>query len=286
MHILHRQLVPMLIVGALFSSIAPASAGPAGAPVKLLRDRPAAERPQLMLLGAPHFANHGLDVVNAQVPDVLEAQRQQEITGVVAALARFKPTKVVVEWSAEKQEKLDQRYSAYRAGTYALSRDETDQLAMRVAAQLGLARVHAVDWNKMPPGRIEDFDYEQSAQREGQQARLDAIRDKSRAGQATAFLRNTTVQGWLVHYNLPEQLEMNNRAYFDYALLGEPGANWIGNWYTRNLKIFANLVRLAEPGDRILVVYGQGHVFPLRQYAEQSGAFELVSPLTFLQPGH
>lgn len=280
MHILRRQLAPMLLAGALFHAIAPAAAEP----VKLLRDRPAGERPQLMLLGAPHFANHGLDVVNAQVPDVLEAKRQEEIGEVVAALARFRPTKVVVEWNAEKQAKLDQRYTDYRAGKYQLTRDESDQLAMRVAARLGHARIHAVDWNKMPPGRIEDFDYEQSARREGQQARLDAIRHKSRAEQATAFLRGATVQEWLVQYNLPEQLAKSNRAYFDYALLGEPGANWIGNWYARNLKIFANLVRLAEPGDRILVVYGQSHVFPLRQYAEQSGAFEVVSPVPYLQP--
>jgi precorrin-6x reductase len=71
----------------------------------------------------------------------------------------------------------------------------------------------------------------------------------------------------------------------DYAMLGEPGANWVGNWYARNLKIFANLVRLADnPGDRVLVVYGQSHVFPLRQYAEQSGAFKVVSRLQVLQP--
>lgn len=278
----HRRIASTLFLAALLSPLVPALAAPAA---KLLRDRPEQERPQLMLVGVPHFANHGLDVVNAQVPDVLEPQHQKEIDQVVTALARFNPTRIVVEWNGENQAKLDERYNAYRAGTYQLTRSETDQLAMRLAARLGHARLYAVDWNKMPPGRIEDFDYEQSSERTGQQAVLAAIRDKSRASQATDFLRGTSVVSWIVHYNEPDQLDKSNRAYFDYAMLGEPGANWVGNWYARNLKIFANLVRLADsPQDRVLVVYGQSHVFPLRQFAEQSGAFKVVSPLAFLKP--
>lgn len=279
-----RQRAMPLILLALFTTLIPASAEPARQSVELLRDRPLEERPQLMLLGVPHFANHGLDVANAQVPDVLEPQRQKQIADVVAALAKFNPTKIVVEWSSESQAKLDERYKAYRAGTYQLSRSETDQLAMRIAARLGHTRIYAADWNKMPPGQIDDFDYEQWAQRNGQQVKLDAIRHNSGVNHANTFMLNTPVENWLVHYNQPDLLENAHRRYFDFAMLGEPGANWVGNWYARNLKIFANLVRLAEgPGDRVLVVYGQGHVFPLRQFAEQSGAFKIVSPLPFLQ---
>ena len=40
----------------------------------------------------------------------------------------------------------------------------------------------------------------------------------------------------------------------------QPGANWVGYWYGRNLRIFNNVVRLTDrPEDRILVIYGQGH---------------------------
>jgi hypothetical protein len=282
MLISRRKLATTFVVGFLSAHLAPAFAEPST--IKLLRDRPADERPQLLLIGTPHFANYGLDVLNAQVPDVLEPQRQKQIDEVVTALAKFNPTKVVVEWSSDSQAKLDERYNAYRAGTYHLSRSETDQLAMRLAARLGHARIYAADWNKMPPGQIADFDYEQSAQRDGQQARLAVMRDKSRMNAVNTLMQTSAVSDWLVHYNQPEQLEKSNRNYFDYAMLGEPGANWVGNWYARNLKIFANLVRVADnPGDRVLVVYGQSHVFPLRQYAEQSGAFKVVSPLPLLQ---
>ena len=70
-----------------------------------------AERPTLMILGAPHFANPGHDTVNLRVPDVLTPARQREIEALVARLASFRPTRVAVEWRASDQARLDQRYS-------------------------------------------------------------------------------------------------------------------------------------------------------------------------------
>lgn len=285
MSYLRRPLASLLAFGLLAIHLIPASAN---SNVALLRDRGASDRPQLMLLGTYHFANHGADVVNSQVPDVLEPARQKEMAAVAEALAKFRPTKIVVEYPIAKQDKLDQRYQAYRSGAYVLTRDEVDQLGLRMASLLGHDRVHAVDWNKMPPGRVEDFDYVQWSERNGQQARLAAMRDPSRARKAENFMAGSTVATWLEKFNEPEQLAKSHRNYFDYTLLGDsadsPGANWMANWYGRNLKIFANLVRLADhPGDRVLVIYGQGHIFLLREFAEQSGAFKVVSPVPLLQ---
>lgn len=285
MSFLRHPFLSLLAFGLLATYLNPVSAGDG---VALLRERSAADRPQLMLLGTYHFANHGADVINSQVPDVLEPARQEEMAAVANALAKFKPTKVVVEYPIAKQDKMDQRYQAYRSGAYALTRDEVDQLGLRIASLLGHDRVHAVDWNKMPPGRVEDFDYVQWSERNGQQARLATMRDPSRARKAENYMAGSTIASWLVKFNEPEQLAASHRNYFDYTLLGDssdsPGANWVANWYGRNLKIFANLVRLADqPSDRVLVIYGQGHIFLLREFAEQSGAFNVVSPVPLLQ---
>jgi hypothetical protein len=35
------------------------------------------------------------------------------------------------------------------------------------------------------------------------------------------------------------------------------GADVVSDWYKRNLKIYANLSRIAEPNDRILLIIGQ-----------------------------
>ena len=66
-------------------------------------------------------------------------------------------------------------------------------------------------------------------------------------------------------------------ADFDAAgLLGfgdqkeQPGADLNAAWYLRNAKIFAKLTQIAQPGDRVLVVFGAGHAFWLRHFAEHT----------------
>ena len=48
-------------------------------------------------------------------------------------------------------------------------------------------------------------------------------------------------------------------------------------WYNRNLRIFSEIVAMAEgPEDRILVIFGNGHAAVLRQLLEASPQFEFV----------
>lgn len=256
-----------------------------GQEIKLLRDRTEAERPAIMFIGSAHLANHNRDVVTTTVPDVLTPQRQAEIADVAAALARFKPTKVAVELAAEKQAELHQRYTGMLAGSYTLGRHEMDQLGMRVAAANKLPTMYAVDWNKMPPGQISDFDFMAWAKGNGMTERLAAVTASS---DNDALMKTTSVASWYIDNNTPEKLAARHRRYFDYAMLGndeaKPGANWVANWYGRNLKIFGNLVKLADsPKDRILVIYGSGHIPLLREFAVQSGAFSDVDPLPLLR---
>src|SRR3546814_7208399 len=101
-------------------------------------------------------------------------------------------------------------------------------------------------------------------------------------------MRCTPIADWYRAHNTPAARDRLNRIYYDYALIGDgetdPGAVWVGNWYTRNLRIFGHLVRLAKPDDRVLVLYGAGHGFLLDQDARQSGAFDVVDPLDYLPP--
>jgi hypothetical protein len=97
----------------------------------------------------------------------------------------------------------------------------------------------------------------------------------------TVALESQTVGTWLLQLNRPDTLIASHRGYFDWARIGDherqPGANWVGAWYARNLRIFNNLVDLTDrPQDRILVIYGQGHAYLLRQFATESRAFRLV----------
>ena len=57
-------------------------------------------------------------------------------------------------------------------------------------------------------------------------------------------------------------------------------ASW---WYDRNLRIFANLKRITEsPDDRILVIFGAGHVPILKHAIACSPKHELVDLREYL----
>ncbi|MES2696432.1 MAG: DUF5694 domain-containing protein [Verrucomicrobiota bacterium] len=78
-----------------------------------------------------------------------------------------------------------------------------------------------------------------------------------------------------------------HQIYYEIARLGDnaanPGANWVGSWYARNLYILNNVTALAKrPQDRVVAIYGSGHGFLLDQQAREAGVFEVADTLAFL----
>lgn len=277
-----KKLITLCLAATLLSTAV------AHADIPILRDRDPAQRPSLVVVGLSHFANPSGDVVNVKIDDVLVPTRQREIEAVVDALAAYKPTRVVVEYPADQQARLDRRYRDYRDGKYTLTRNEVDQLGLRLAAKLGLERVYAADWNDYPPGTEIDYDFEAWANQHGETARLERVFDKNRAKQQEELLARSTIGGYLCQLNSPEALAKAAQVYFDAALFGDektnPGAVWVGNWYARNLRILANLVRIAaEPDDRIVAIYGAGHKPLLDRYASDSLAFKVDDARAVLQ---
>ena len=253
----------------------------------LLIASPALAQPALLVVGSAHFANPGRDAVNIQVEDVLTPRRQHEIMAVVDRLAAFHPTHVAVEWPRDKQAELDKRYRDYRAGKYVLSRSERDQIGLRLAAKLNLPRVDAVDWNGMPPGDFKNYDFEAWGKAHGFAGKLAAIFDPAKT--PIGPMGQRSVGDWLLQINQPETLATLHRTYFDMAAIGsakeQPGAAWVGTWYARNLRILGNLRTIASrPDDRVLVVYGAGHAYLLRQMGRESGAFRVLDTVQALTP--
>lgn len=244
--------------------------------------------PELLVLGSPHLANHNRDIVNLHVEDIRTPIRQREIATLIANLARFRPTKVAVEWPADQQEALDRRYADYRGGKYSLSADEIDQIGLRLAARLGLDRIDAVNWNDNPPGAVADYDFAAWAESHGRGSSWDIFRKtgQERADADSKLMSCTPISTWYRRLNDPIRRRLDQRRYYEIASFGDqaanPGSAWVGAWYARNLRILGNIRRLARPGDRILVLFGAGHGFLLDQQARESGAFEVAQTLSYL----
>ena len=277
----------VLAIGTL-AEAAPTPSAPALAASPLISQRPISQRPTLMVLGSVHLGNPNRDLHDADVDDVLAPERQRQIEAVVDALAAWKPTRVAVEWPHKDQAKLDQRYADYRAGRLHLEADETDQIGLRLAAKLNLPRVEAVDWNEELPGADTDYDWHVGAKLGHEEARFAALSDSKISRDQTELVRTHTVADFLRRINEPQYLADMNRVYYDLALLGgpqiNPGANWVGAWHARNLKILDNLIRLnAAPSERILLLIGAGHAYLLNEYAPDSYAFRLERPGAWLK---
>ncbi|MGH8377613.1 MAG: DUF5694 domain-containing protein [Gammaproteobacteria bacterium] len=240
----------------------------------------------VMIVGLSHFVAHA-DLHNSKFVDVMSPEHQKQIEQVVRDLARFKPTKVMIE-QPYGDAKIVQQYQEYLNGTYKLGANEVYQIGFRLATLSGNKSIYPIDTNTDFP-----FDYDglvASAKLHNQTAILAA----SEAHIVPLLKRSDyleqhgTILELLRYINTPEALDMNASLYMymdrvgggkDYA-----GADLVAYWYARNLHIYANIMRSVDsPGDRVVVLMGQGHVPQLKEYMRLSPDLELVDPELYLK---
>jgi hypothetical protein len=244
---------------------------------------PEPERPQVMILGTFHFANPGRDIVKVEVADVLSPAKQAEILDVVEALARFGPTKIAIEHLPSAAPQVDSLYDAYRAGRHVLTRSESEQLGFRLAERFEHPRLYPINhFADSPFGAMMAY-----AEEHDPTFLTWAEEEMTRAAeQSNRWQREHTIGEILRMTNEPEDLAADHGVYMRFARVGAGdtfvGADVAAKWYERNIKIFANLQRIAEPGDRILVIYGSGHAPILRALVTADRDMTLVEPLEYL----
>ena len=244
-----------------------------------------------LFIGSYHMGNPGRDVHNTKADDVLSEKRQREIAEVVRLIERYRPTKVMVEAETASQDGINTRFAESCKGSRPLARNESEQLGFRIACDMGLKTVYAVDWNELGPIKDEDsIDYLKAVERHHQQKQYDlhlAI-GKAEADKGQQVLDRGTVLDMLKHLNSGTYLKQNAMAYFRIGMFGTPadpiGANWVQLWFGRNLAIFNNIARNTDKGDRVLVVYGAGHGNHLRRLAMDSGIYHVHEPMNWLSP--
>ncbi len=103
-----------------------------------------------MLLGSFHFDNPGRDAVKYTPLDVLSPESQAYLVGLAERLARFAPTKVVLEYPSSSDDTINRRYADFVAGQFDLRKNEIYQLGFRVARLSRLERIHEFDVQAAP----------------------------------------------------------------------------------------------------------------------------------------
>jgi hypothetical protein len=224
-------------------------------------------RPEILVLGTFHMANRNRDIFNLQADDDLSPKRHQEIAQVIEVLKKFHPTKIAIEADPESP-RVGQDYSDYVAGKYTLSRGETNQIGYRLAKELGHHTVYPVKVEgEFPMQRVINY-----AKAHGSSDKLDALMATfgAEVKQEQDFLLSHTVLEMLEYLNSDSLAAKDVAQYYAVVPFGESGdyagPDLLAFWYRRNIRIYHNIAALIEsPNDRILVLYGAGHLGWLQQ---------------------
>ena len=242
------------------------------------------EKAKVLVVGTFHFDYPGLDAHKTSDEDkidVLKEPKKSEVTELVNYIKKFKPNKIAIEaynsWNAT--EKLNQ----YKNGDHRDKRDERYQIAMRIASEIQLDTLYALDSGSMADdlekidssytnALFKDFDFQSD----------DVFEQyfKNWLKEDDKIIPKVNLLDYFKYTNSRESHQYGYGLYLvgDFKLDHERGADILSSWwYNRNLRIFRKLQLITEsPNDRILLIFGNGHAAVLRQFLEASPEFEFV----------
>ncbi|KAA5549060.1 DUF5694 domain-containing protein [Adhaeribacter rhizoryzae] len=249
------------------------------------------EKIKILLLGTYHFANPGQDKFNVKVDDYFSEHRQKEIQEVNNSLAKFKPEKIFTEIGVRFQPEVDEMYQKFKSGKVELTKgyvNEKFQIGLKLARQLNNERFYGVDagglWFEDKVKRYAD------STGMGFYAAFEKATQNHVEYLNNYFSTHTVKQNLLLLNSKQEQLEQNHYIY-NYILsrvgAGDNyiGADLVGEWYKRNLRIYSNILKFVdtEKDKRLLVIFGNGHMHILKQLFEDNPDFEVVDATKFLK---
>ncbi|MBK6963339.1 MAG: hypothetical protein IPH20_05185 [Bacteroidales bacterium] len=251
---------------------------------------------KVMVLGVFHFDNPGLDSYKPKFSfNILEENRQGELEILLNKIAGYKPTKILVEWDRIEMDSIaNDRFQKYLSGEFSIEdkSNEVYQIGFKLAKKSGHSRIYcsdaSADWFGVELD-WDNYDVEAYLKSKGQYK-------KSTRYNFQVFYQLIdslkSVQSLTEHFaliNSPENRLKDHQAYLAETILEGAGDNYIGadavaKWYRRNLRIYANAYDFTDfdKEERLLLLYGSGHVWQLRQFFIDSPDFDYIEPNEYL----
>jgi len=250
-----------------------------------------------MVLGVFHFSNPGLDSYKEVFEfNILEEQRQVELNELIEKLTSYKPTKILLEVNRETGDSLiNAQYQGYLAGSFDISEKTSEdyQIGFRLAKALSHKRVYATDSRVKRCGAKIDwdtYDYEAYLKEMGQYEKASRYNFEPFYRQDDSLKSVQSLVEHLSVINDPANRLKDQQAYLTEGILEGAGDNYLGadfvaRWYHRNLRIFANAYDFTDfdKEDRLLVMYGAGHVWHLRQFFTESPEYDYIEVNEYLK---
>lgn len=242
---------------------------------------------KIMPLGVFHFHFPNADAIKTDEKDIIsvfEEPYKSEIIKIVKAINEFKPTKIAVEITPDKQERLDQQYNLFINNQFDLSANEVHQLGFRIAKSQNLEKLYCIDDFGIHYSKIMNI-FNDSLRTKNFEDYFYSLDLDLKAPKIESIIKT------LIEYNDPDFTESMLSRYLTGLFLYEEkdgdfaGVDFeTGRWFNRNLRIFRNIQRIpVNENDRILLIIGSGHLSVLNHLFKVSKDFEFVSPLPYLK---
>jgi hypothetical protein len=229
---------------------------------------PEQKKPVIALLGIFHFAGTS-DLISIKADDLSSPQRQNEIKQLVNLLAEYKPTKILVEYPFGNNG-IDSLYQLYLKGNHVLSIHESQQIGFQLASKMGNKHIYPAD-HRMPLPFDELTVYLNESGKMGQLESMVTDLKTNILDVSQKAYDNLSLTDYLALMNSDKFDSANKNVYLQYTnKMGDEnntvGTNLVSKWWERNFRIMHNIDQIAEPGDRILIIFGQGHTAVLKDF--------------------
>ncbi len=254
-------------------------------------------QPKVMILGVFHFGESGDSYQSSHKADMLSDSKQVEIDALIKKISRFKPTKILIEQDRILKDSLvNDRYHQYLKGKFSIAdkANEIYQIGFKLAKTLNHPRIYCSDasaeWFGTNDIDWDNFDEDAYLKSRNQYEKTQRYDYQKFYEYCDSLNFNLPLGEYLFFLNKPENSLKYHQVYLtNYALCGAGdnyyGADSVGKWYRRNIRIFSNLYDIADFGanERILLIYGASHVWTLRQFIQDSPDFEYIEVNSYLK---
>lgn len=253
----------------------------------------------IMILGTFHFATEeGTDIIKVQ-----NENRQKELAKLIKKISEFKPNKLCIELRPSEEKKYNKILQEFlenpaldlnkklgefniKGADYDITKsiDERIKFAFDLAKYNKINHIHCIDYYD---GWTQPMVFEKAKENDTAYKKLEKSYMKFANAYYSIFTEKTSTEKIYIFLNDKETNELQHSTSFlpfNEIGIGEDsvGVDFVASWYRRNLHIFANLKNISKEGDRILVLYGAGHLKLLRDFINDSFDLNYVEALNYL----
>jgi len=242
---------------------------------------------KVMVVGTFHFHQ-------TNSPNILDARHQKDVIALVDQLAVFGPNHIGLECTKAEEDGINHEYQEWLSGSHDLTKNERQQVGFRLAKKLDVKTLSCIDADHPPAPNFDGLNgwdaFNEYAKERGEFDGFSTWIPKLEAytKEAQSFMEKASLADIMNWQNGADADHSNGRMLMIEVTVGVNdrwvGADWLGRFQGRNIRMFAATQKLVSRSDRILILVGNAHKRPLERLFSDSYEFTVEPTPWFVTP--